>query len=98
MKLNETHDPSRRSWVLSANHADPDFPIQNLPIGVFRESGVAKGGVAIGNCIFDIAAAVALGFFLGAAVDAARVASGDTLNPLMTLGVSHASIFAHIPG
>jgi fumarylacetoacetase len=34
--LNETHDPARRSFVESANAADSDFPIQNLPFGVFR--------------------------------------------------------------
>ena len=33
-RLDETHDPARQSWVASANgHAD--FPIQNLPLGVF---------------------------------------------------------------
>ena len=29
--FNETHDPALRSWVGSANAADADFPIQNLP-------------------------------------------------------------------
>ena len=33
--LNETHDPARRSWVESANQADAEFPIQNLPFGIF---------------------------------------------------------------
>ena len=36
MRLNETHDPARLSWVDSANAAGVDFPIQNLPFGVFR--------------------------------------------------------------
>ena len=30
MRLDETHDPKRQSWVTSAN-GHPDFPIQNLP-------------------------------------------------------------------
>jgi fumarylacetoacetase len=34
--LNETHDPQLTSWVLSANDVACDFPIQNLPFGVFR--------------------------------------------------------------
>ena len=34
--LNETHDPARRSFVESANTPGCDFPIQNLPFGVFR--------------------------------------------------------------
>ena len=36
LQLNETHDPARRSFVESANAPDSDFPIQNLPFGVFR--------------------------------------------------------------
>src|SRR5437588_775719 len=45
----ETHSPGRRSWVASANqHAD--FPIQNLPLGVFSPpDGASRGGVAIGD-------------------------------------------------
>ena len=51
-RLDETHDPARRSWVESANAPDCDFPIQNLPLGVFRRQGTGeafRGGVAIGN-------------------------------------------------
>ena len=33
---NETHDPAARSWVESANRPGCDFPVQNLPFGVFR--------------------------------------------------------------
>lgn len=86
MNLNETHDPSRRSWLQSANHPDTDFPIQNLPLGIFREGGIARGGTAIGDRIFDLAAALDLGFLSGEAANAARAAAGDTLNPLMALG------------
>jgi len=48
-----------RSWVQSANDLATDFPIQNLPFGVFRRKGAKeapRGGVAIGNQIFDLAA------------------------------------------
>ena len=92
MNLNETHDPSRRSWVPSANLADSDFPIQNLPFGIFRESGIARGGVAIGESIFDLAAALQLGLFSGEAEAAARAAAGDSLNPLMALGSRRVSV------
>ena len=91
MSLNETHDPSRRSWLQSANHPDTDFPIQNLPLGIFREGGIARGGTAIGDRIFDLAAALDLGFLSGEAANAARAAAGDTLNPLMALGSRPAS-------
>ena len=50
----ETHDPARTSWVVSANgHAD--FPIQNLAIGVFSTNDRSQRiGVAIGDRIVDL--------------------------------------------
>ena len=55
--INATHDPALRSWVLSANTADTDFPIQNLPFGRFRQAGSAQAwriGVAIGDQALDL--------------------------------------------
>ena len=37
--LDFTHAPEAQSWVSSANAADIDFPIQNLPFGRFRRAG-----------------------------------------------------------
>src|SRR5262249_11430776 len=84
--IDETHSPARRSWVASANqHAD--FPIQNLPLCVFApRGGAARGGVAIGDEIFDLAAALELGLFDGLAERAAQAACGAALNPLFALG------------
>ena len=62
MTTNETHNPELRSWVASANAAGTDFPIQNLPLGVFRRYGSAEAfrvGVAIGDQILDLTAAQA---------------------------------------
>ncbi|MGA9530186.1 MAG: fumarylacetoacetase [Terriglobales bacterium] len=56
--LDETHDPRAQSWVESANEAGSDFPIQNLPFGVFREKNAdtePRIGVAIGEQIVDLA-------------------------------------------
>jgi len=39
MHLNSTHDPARRSWLASASDARTDFPLQNLPYGVFTTPG-----------------------------------------------------------
>jgi len=90
--LNVTHDPARRSWVAAANHPETDFPIQNLPFGVFSGAGQgARGGVAIGDRIFDLAAAVEMGLFSGDAAAAARMAIGATLIPLMAMGASPVS-------
>ncbi|MDP9422180.1 MAG: fumarylacetoacetase [Pseudomonadota bacterium] len=54
IELDETHDPARRSWVENANgHAD--FPVQNLPLGVFSiGNGEPRIGVAIGDMILDL--------------------------------------------
>ena len=84
--IDETHSPARRSWVASADqHAD--FPIQNLPLCVFTPpGGAARGGVAIGDDIFDLAAALELGLFDGLPARAAEAARGAMLNPLFALG------------
>jgi fumarylacetoacetase len=85
ISLNETHDPKRRSFVESANAPGCDFPIQNLPFGVFRPAagGPARVGVAIGDQILDVAATGDI--FGGLAAEAARTCPGPALNPLMTL-------------
>ena len=53
--IDDTHDPARRSWVESANRSGCDFPIQNLPLGVFvpPNDTRARVGVAIGDAIMD---------------------------------------------
>ncbi|HZT87638.1 MAG TPA: fumarylacetoacetase [Stellaceae bacterium] len=81
----ETHDPRRQSWVASAN-GHPEFPLQNLPFGVFSPPGGGpRGGVAIGDMIFDLGAGLRFGLFAGDAATAAEAASGPALNPLMAL-------------
>ena len=47
----------KRSWVQSANAPDTEFPLNNLPYGVFSTSGGdPRCGVAIGDQILDVAA------------------------------------------
>src|SRR5205807_5205074 len=75
ISLDETHDPDLQSWVEAANEPGCDFPIQNLPFGIFRRKNSKerrRAGVAIGEQIFDLAA-------LGAK-------SGPTLNTLAAMG------------
>jgi len=60
MRTDATHDPKRRSWVDSANAPGCEFPIQNLPFGVFRRKGskeAPRAGVAIGDQVLDLAGA-----------------------------------------
>ena len=62
--LDHTHDPALRSWVASANTPDTDFPIQNLPLGMFRLAGATgsfRPGTAIGDQVLDLIAAADLG-------------------------------------
>jgi fumarylacetoacetase len=83
--IDETHDPRRQSWVASAN-GHSEFPIQNLPLGIFSRPGVTpRGGVAIGGEILDLQAALEADLFAGAARSAAEAAAGATLNAWMAL-------------
>ncbi len=87
--LNATHDPALRSWVGSANRADTDFPIQNLPFGVFRRCGSHeswRGGVAIGDEILDLGAPALQAIATGVAAEALAACRGPKLNPCLALG------------
>ncbi len=80
MVLDESHDPRLTSWVETAQgHAD--FPIQNLPLGVFSPSGGApRIGVAIGDMILDLKAAAEAGLL---PEWAAMIAREPLLNSLL---------------
>jgi fumarylacetoacetase len=87
--LDETHDSKMQSWVESANIAGADFPIQNLPFGVFRrgDAGKPKVGVAIGDRILDLDGMQRDGLLADEDIRlAANACASDSLNPLMTIG------------
>jgi fumarylacetoacetase len=87
--LNDTHDPALRSWAPGAHAPGTDFPIQNLPLGVFRRRGSSepwRGGIAIGEAILDLQRVARAGLLDGAAGDVARLTAGPTLNALMAAG------------
>jgi fumarylacetoacetase len=87
--VDETHDPALESWVPTANEPVCDFPVQNLPLGVFRRKGAeetAGVGVAIGDRILDIGECREAGLFQGLAFTAALSCGVPALNPLMGLG------------
>jgi fumarylacetoacetase len=68
-EINETHDPNLKSWVESANDPATDFPIQNLPLCVYRQPGATPqaprgfNGVRIGDRIINLDTAIGAGFF-----------------------------------
>jgi len=84
-EINETHDPTLRSWIESANRPNGDFPIQNLPFGVYRKRGTREKprvGVAIGDQIVDVVACRRAAY-LSAAADSCEA---PNLNRLMAAG------------
>ena len=91
MSTDPTNDPALRSWVQTANVRSADFPIQNLPFGIFRRAGTREAprvGVAIGAAILDVAACLAAGLFDDdvEARSAATACAMPTLNELMSRG------------
>jgi fumarylacetoacetase len=83
--VNKTHDPSLTSWVESANSPDTDFPIQNLPFGVFSRKGEEERrvGVAIGDQIVDVGESLSANLWTGKARDVARFCDRPTMKELM---------------
>lgn len=87
--LDATHDPALESWVESANDPRGDFPIQNLPFGIFRRRGSDepwRAGVAIGDRILDLARVQEDAAFTGAARVPLAACAAAELNDLMALG------------
>ena len=92
-----------QSWVESANKAETDFPLNNLPYGVFATEGEApRCGVAIGDFVLDVAALEASGLLptdgaLAAGAWNAHMAQGrsawaalrDRLTDLLAQGSQH---------
>ncbi len=93
-ELNITHDPARRSWIESARAPGSDFPLQNLPLGVFSTTGNAQTriGTAIGDQILDLASAAAAGLLPPACLEAAKA---ENLNPLMSAGPEAWTLLRH---
>jgi fumarylacetoacetase len=87
--IDDTHDPNLRSWIDSANSPATDFPLQNLPFGVFRPRGshaAARIGVAIGDQIVDLARCREHGRLSGLPEPLQEACARTILNPLISLG------------
>ena len=74
--------PHEGSWVERSEHSD--FPLENLPYGVFERHGVRHIGVAIGDSIFDVHDAAEAGLFDD--ILARTVLQAPILNPLLGAG------------
>ncbi|MFM0174597.1 fumarylacetoacetase [Paraburkholderia sediminicola] len=87
--LQATLDPSRKSWVESANDSTNDFSIQNLPFGIFSDdlNATRRVGVAIGESIVDLAALESAGLLTVPSSGAGdSVFVRDALNDFIALG------------
>ena len=85
--IDSTHEMHLESWVTSAN-GHPDFPVQNLPLGIFSpRRGAARAGVAIGDNILDLRVLYEM-----ASPDARTtlesLAYADNLNGFLALGAA----------
>jgi fumarylacetoacetase len=78
--------PDLRSWVDSANDPRGDFPIQNLPFGVFERPGTsgARIGVAIGDRIADLQAMLDAGLLDSVERNVQLACRATTLDTLMS--------------
>src|SRR6266404_2703895 len=66
---------------------DSDFPIQNLPFGVFQpKQDTPRVGVAIGDLVFDLSAMAELGHFQSPEFRGRKVFSEGSLNSFLALG------------
>ena len=87
--VDDTHDPALRSWVASANDPAGDFPIQNLPLGVFRRRGRSEAprvGVAIGDQVLDLRRCGARRLLDGPPAVVAAAGESTSLNALLAQG------------
>ncbi|HUE00320.1 MAG TPA: fumarylacetoacetase [Bryobacteraceae bacterium] len=87
--LDATHDPNLTSWVESANLPGTDFPIQNLPFGVFASRPTFSVGVAIGDRILDMRRCAPAGLLDGLSPATILACQEPRLNVLMSLGRNH---------
>ena len=70
------------SWVPVA--PESDFPIQNLPFGVFAHGGMQRIGVAIGDEILDLHAVAEAGWLDDCCEP--ELLQAPILNPLLAAG------------
>lgn len=82
----------RHSWVQTANDKATDFPIENLPFGIFSARHLTpRIGIAIGDSILDLRACADQGLLADLSEDIQHACLASTLNALMSLGRRAAS-------
>lgn len=83
-RFRESNDPRLKSWVDVEAHSD--FPIQNIPFGVFQDKkGRSGAAVAIGNFVLDLSYLEANGYLKDLNLPAG-IFSQPVLNDFLSLG------------
>jgi fumarylacetoacetase len=75
-----------KSWIASANDPATDFPLANLPYGVFKHANTARIGIAIGDQILDLRSCARERLLAGLPAHVVDACTAGVLNPLMALG------------
>jgi fumarylacetoacetase len=75
-----------RSWIASANDPHADFPLVNLPYGVFHHAHRTRIGIAIGDQVLDLHACASDGLLEPLSTYIIHACSASVLNSLMSLG------------
>lgn len=78
--------PSIKSWLMVEEKSD--FPIQNIPFGIFKPKNrtTPRAGTRIGNFVIDLAAIAEKGYFREEGVEQKNVFDQATLNNFIALG------------
>ncbi len=78
---------NQQSWVASANDPACDFPLANLPYGVFTHRGGPHHiGVAIGDQVLDLHACAEAGLLADLSPRLIKACQASVVNLLMALG------------
>ncbi len=82
----KANDPSIKTWLHVKDGSD--FPIQNLPFGIFKPHNRTnpRAGTRIGNLVIDLSKIAEKGYFKDEGIETREVFYNDTLNDFIALG------------
>lgn len=83
--MNNANDPSLKSWI--EVKSDSDFPIQNIPFGIFSPEGKSpRPATIIGETVIDLSVLAEEGFFDDIIDEEYDAFFASSLNDLISLG------------
>ncbi len=83
--MNNANDPSLKSWIEVKNNSD--FPIQNIPFGIFSPKGKSpRPATIIGDTVIDLSVLAEEGFFDDFIDEEYDAFFASSLNDLIALG------------